>query len=345
MPLEEPVTSATFPARSSAIADAGYRCAAMGNVQRVRLVTFAELGEAPVEPAEPWRSPELWRTGAVVGDEVVDLTDQEVGLPAEMVDLLVGGQGALERATQAHRTGARRLSLEQVQLVAPVPRPPKVLAMGMNYAAHIAEMGRDAPEHQVWFNKQRTCVIGPGEAIEIPVVSDAVDYEGELAFVIGRTARRVPAEEAMAVVAGFTVMNDVSVRDWQWRAPTWTMGKSFDTHGPLGPWIVTADELGDPHRLRLRTWVNEELRQDGTTEDMVFGVGQMVELLSTACTLEPGDVVTTGTPPGVGASFSPPKWLVPGDVVRIEIEGIGTLENPVTDAGYAEPPRIAGTSA
>jgi 2-keto-4-pentenoate hydratase/2-oxohepta-3-ene-1,7-dioic acid hydratase in catechol pathway len=317
----------------------------MGNVQRVRLVTFAELGEAPVEPAEPWRSPELWRTGAVVGDEVVDLTDQEVGLPAEMVDLLVGGQGALERATQAHRTGARRLSLEQVQLVAPVPRPPKVLAMGMNYAAHIAEMGRDAPEHQVWFNKQRTCVIGPGEAIEIPVVSDAVDYEGELAFVIGRTARRVPAEEAMAVVAGFTVMNDVSVRDWQWRAPTWTMGKSFDTHGPLGPWIVTADELGDPHRLRLRTWVNEELRQDGTTEDMVFGVGQMVELLSTACTLEPGDVVTTGTPPGVGASFSPPKWLVPGDVVRIEIEGIGTLENPVTDAGYAEPPRIAGTSA
>ena len=315
---------------------------AVGSVLRMRLVTFTEIGESPAEPTEPWRSPELWRTGVVAGDEVVDLTDLVVGLPADMAELLVGGEGALERASQAHRTGARRLAVEQVQLLAPVPRPPKVLAMGMNYAAHVAEMGREPPEHQVWFNKQRTCVIGPGEAIEIPAASDAVDYEGELAFVIGRTARRVPADEAMAVVAGFTIMNDVSVRDWQSRAPTWTMGKSFDTHGPLGPWVVTADELGDPHRLRLRTWVNGELRQDGSTEDMVFGVGQMVELLSTACTLEPGDVVTTGTPPGVGASFQPPKWLVPGDVVRIEIEGIGTLENPVTGATQGAAARGAG---
>ena len=295
----------------------------------VRLVTFAEFDDGPVQPAEPWRSPDLWRTGVVIGDEVVDLTDQEVGLPGEMLELLVGGQGALERAGQAHRTGARRLSLEEVELVAPVPRPPKVLAMGMNYAAHIAEMGREPPEHQVWFNKQRTCVIGPGQAIEIPSVSDLVDYEGELAFVIGRPARQVTAAEAISVIAGFTVMNDVSVRDWQWRSPTWTMGKSFDSHGPLGPWIVTADELGDPQRLRLRTWVNGEQRQDGNTADMVFGIGEMVEHLSTACTLEPGDVVTTGTPPGVGAGFQPPKWLSDGDVVRIEIEGIGVLENPV----------------
>jgi 2-keto-4-pentenoate hydratase/2-oxohepta-3-ene-1,7-dioic acid hydratase in catechol pathway len=310
----------------------------------MRLVTFAELAASPVEPAEPWRSPELWRTGVVVGEEVVDLTDQEVGLPGEMAELLVGGQGALERAAQAHRTGARRLGVEEVQLVAPVPRPPKVLAMGMNYAAHVAEMGRETPEHQVWFNKQHTCVIGPGQAIEIPAASGAVDYEGELAFVIGRPARRVPADEAMAVIAGFTIMNDVSVRDWQWRSPTWTLGKSFDTHGPLGPWIVTADELGDPHRLRLRTWVNDDLRQDSTTQDMVFTVGEMVELLSTACTLEPGDVVTTGTPPGVGASFQPPKWLVAGDVVRIEIEGIGTLENPVVDASTGVVPRGTGTT-
>lgn len=305
----------------------------MGSVAVVRLVTFTERTEpteAPsADPAEPWRSAELWRTGVVHGDEVVDLSDPEVGLPVEMTDLLVGGEGALERARQAARSAARRFPLQSVELLAPVPRPPKVLAIGMNYAAHVDEMGRQPPEHQVWFNKQRTCVVGPGAAIEIPAVSDMVDYEGELAFVIGRPARHVAASDAVAFIAGFTVMNDVSVRDWQARSPTWTLGKSFDTHGPLGPWIVTADELGDPSGLRLRTWVNGELRQDATTDDMLFDCAAMVELLSTACSLEPGDVITTGTPPGVGAGFDPPRWLRPGDVVRIDIEGIGVLENPV----------------
>ncbi len=299
----------------------------------MRLVTFAEPPEAPTEPAEPWRSSDLWRVGVVVGDEVVDLTDTEVGLPGDMIELLVGGEGAMERAAQAPGTGARRLPLQQVQLLAPVPRPPKVLAIGLNYPAHITETGRERPEHQLWFNKQRTCVIGTGQPIEIPLVSEEVDYEGELAFVIGRPARRVPAEDAMSVIAGFTVMNDVSVRDWQWRAPTWTLGKSFDTHGPVGPWIVTRDEVPDPHHLGLRTWVNDELRQDGRTDDMIFKVSEMVEVLSTACTLEPGDVITTGTPPGVGVGFDPPRWLVPGDTVRVEIEGIGTLENPVVGPG------------
>ena len=296
----------------------------------MRLVTFTELETAePGDASEPWRSPELWRTGLLHDDEVVDLTDPAVDLPADMTELLVGGPGALERAATADRSKARRLALGEVRLLAPVPRPPKVLAMGMNYAAHVAELGREPPEDQVWFNKQRTCVIGPGTAIEIPAVSTMVDYEGELAFVIGRTARQVPAAEAQSVIAGFTVMNDVSVRDWQWRSPTWTMGKSFDTHGPLGPCLVTGDELGDPGSLQVRTWVNDELRQDGNTEDMLFDCAAMVELLSTACTLEPGDVVTTGTPPGVGASFDPPRWLLHGDVVRIEIERVGVLENPV----------------
>ena len=293
-------------------------------------MTFVEEKEQDVaDPAEPWRSAELWRTGVVVGDEVVDLTDDQVGLPADMGALLVGGEGAMARAAAAPASAARRAALEEVRLLAPVPRPPKVLAMGMNYAAHVAELGREPPEHQVWFNKQRTCVVGPGTPIEIPAASLMVDYEGELAFVVARHCRRVPAADAMSVIAGFTIMNDVSVRDWQWRSPTWTMGKSFDTHGPLGPWIVTPDELGGPSGRRLRTWVNGELRQDGSTDDMLFDCGAMVELLSTACTLEPGDVVTTGTPPGVGAGFDPPRWLVPGDVVRIEIEGIGALENPV----------------
>lgn len=307
--------------------------APLGSVNPVRLVTFAGSDAGPMlDPADPLRSAGLWRTGVVVGEEVVDLTDPEVGLPGEMNDLLALGEGGMARASAAAEGPARRLPLAEVRLLAPVPRPPTVLAIGMNYAAHVAEFGRTPPEHQVWFNKQRTCIVGPGEPIEVPAVSDQVDYEGELAFVIGRRCRNVPAAEAMSVIAGFTVMNDVSVRDWQWRTPTWTLGKSFDTHGPLGPWVVTSDEVGDPGRLRLRTWVNDELRQDGSTADMIFDCAAMVELLSTVCTLEPGTVISTGTPPGVGAAADPPRWLVPGDVVRIEVEGVGRLENPVVAA-------------
>jgi 2-keto-4-pentenoate hydratase/2-oxohepta-3-ene-1,7-dioic acid hydratase in catechol pathway len=292
----------------------------------MRLLSF-------VAPGRPDRSHRGARaaTGVLVDDEVVDLTDAVVGLPGDMADLLAAGPDAMVRAASAPSTAARRYPLAAVGLLAPVPLPPKVMGIGMNYATHVAEMGRPAPEHQVWFNKQRTCVISPGAAIEIPDASPQVDYEGELAFVIGRRSRHVTAADAPSVVAGFTVMNDVSVRDWQWRAPTWTMGKSFDTHGPLGPWLVTPDAVGDPHRLRVRTWVNDELRQDASTDDMIFSCWAMVEELSTVFTLEPGDVISTGTPAGVGASFDPPKWLVAGDTVRIEVEGVGVLENPVID--------------
>jgi 2-keto-4-pentenoate hydratase/2-oxohepta-3-ene-1,7-dioic acid hydratase in catechol pathway len=210
-----------------------------------------------------------------------------------------------------------------------VPRPPKVLGIGLNYAAHVAETGAARPEHQVWFNKQRTCVVGPEEAIVIPAVSGQVDYEGELAMVVGRRCHGLSAADAPGAVAGFTVLNDVSVRDWQYRVPTWTLGKSFDTHGPTGPWIVTADEIVDPQDLRLRTWVNDELRQDTSTGDMIFSCWEQLECLSTVFTLEPGDIISTGTPAGVGMSFDPPRWLVAGDVVRIDIEGVGTLTNPV----------------
>jgi 2-keto-4-pentenoate hydratase/2-oxohepta-3-ene-1,7-dioic acid hydratase in catechol pathway len=278
-----------------------------------------------VEPDEP----SVVRTGVIVDDEVVDLTDPAVGLPGTMTDFLVAGPAAIERAADALRSGARRLALDHVHLRPPVPHPVKVLGIGLNYAAHVAETGASRPEHQVWFNKQRTCVIGPGETIEIPEVSDQVDYEGELAMVIGRRCRHVPAAEAASVVAGFTILNDVTVRDWQWRTPTWTLGKSFDTHGPTGPWIVTGDEVGDPHRLRLRTWVNGDLRQDASTDDMIFSCWEQIEYLSTVFTLEPGDIISTGTPAGVGVGFDPPRWLVDGDVVRIEIERVGTLENPV----------------
>ncbi|HEY5025925.1 MAG TPA: fumarylacetoacetate hydrolase family protein [Acidimicrobiales bacterium] len=284
----------------------------------MRLVSFVE----PLEPS-------VVRTGVVLDGEVVDLTDPSVGLPGDMTDFLEAGPAAMERAAAAAATGARRLALDALRLRPPVPHPVKVLGIGLNYAEHVAETGASRPEHQVWFNKQRTCVIGPGEAIEIPRVSPQVDYEGELALVIGRRCRHVRAEDAASVVAGFTVLNDVTVRDWQWRTPTWTLGKSFDTHGPTGPWIVTGDEVGDPHRLRLRTWVNGDLRQDASTDDMIFSCWEQVEYLSTVFTLEPGDILSTGTPAGVGIGFDPPRWLVDGDVVRIDIERIGTLENPV----------------
>ena len=284
----------------------------------MRLVSFVHPGE-----------PSVIRTGVVVDAEVVDLTDPAVALPGDMTALLVSGIGALERAAAAADSGARRLPLAGVQLRPPVPHPAKVLGIGLNYAAHVAETGATPPAYQVWFNKQRTCVIGPGDAIEIPRVSAQVDYEGELAMVIGRRCRHVPAEQAASVVAGFTVANDVTVRDWQFRTPTWTLGKSFDTHGPTGPWIVTGDEIEDPHGLRLRTWVNGDLRQDASTDDMIFSCWEQIEYLSTVFTLEPGDVISTGTPAGVGTSFDPPRWLVEGDVVRIEIERIGTLENRV----------------
>jgi 2-keto-4-pentenoate hydratase/2-oxohepta-3-ene-1,7-dioic acid hydratase in catechol pathway len=223
-----------------------------------------------------------------------------------------------------------RRPLEQVRLLAPV-RPRKYLAIGLNYKDHIAESGLQAPEVPFFFNKQVTCVVGPGAAIHMPKVSNLLDYEAELAIVIGKRCRHVSVEGAREVIAGYTIANDVSVRDWQLRTPTMTIGKSFDTHGPLGPWIVTGDELGDPHKLGIRAFVNGEKRQDANTGEMVFNCFEQVSHLSEAFTLEPGDVIATGTPAGVGAARQPfPEGLLKiGDVVRIEIDGIGELQNTV----------------
>jgi len=263
------------------------------------------------------------------GGSLVDLTDPEVDLPGDMVALLEAGPEAMAVAGRAERSRARRFPISEVLLLAPVPVPPKFLGIGMNYRAHVAEMGREPPAHQYWFNKQRTCVVGPGHPIVVPPVSEQVDYEGELGIVIGRRAKGVPAARWLEVVAGFTVVNDVSVRDWQALSPTFTLGKSFDTHGPTGPFIVTPDEVGDAGDLRLRTWVNGELRQDSTTADLIFTCAEMIECLTTVFPLEPGDVLATGTPAGVGAGSTPPRWLRPGDTVRVEVDGVGVLENPV----------------
>jgi 2-keto-4-pentenoate hydratase/2-oxohepta-3-ene-1,7-dioic acid hydratase in catechol pathway len=216
-----------------------------------------------------------------------------------------------------------------VRLEAPILRPPKILGIGLNYAAHAAETGLDAPLVPTVFNKQSTAVTGPYDPIHLPRVSGKLDYEGELGFVVGRRCRHVPRDRAAEVIAGYLVVNDVSVRDWQRRSPTMTMGKSFDTHCPLGPWLTTPDEIADPHSLGLRTWVDGELRQDSSTKDLIYDCFALVEFLSTAFTLEPGDVISTGTPAGVGIGTKPPRFLQAGDVVRIEIEGLGQIENPV----------------
>jgi 2-keto-4-pentenoate hydratase/2-oxohepta-3-ene-1,7-dioic acid hydratase in catechol pathway len=225
-------------------------------------------------------------------------------------------------------------------LDAPVLRPPKFIGVGLNYADHVAESGIEPPAFPTIFNKQSTCVVGPTDDVHLPRASHVLDYEGEFAFVIGRRCRHVSRDDAPGVIAGYCVANDVTVRDWQLRIPTWTMGKSFDTHGPIGPWIVTPDEVGDPHRLRLRTYVNDELRQDSSTAELIFDCFTLVEHLSTAFTLEPGDVISTGTPSGVGIAAKPPRLLVAGDVVRSEIESIGTIENRVIDEP-ADTPFIA----
>ena len=267
--------------------------------------------------------------GVVTDDGIVDLSESAPELPAEMTALLAAGEPALRRAAAAASAARARIPLDSVRLAPPILRPPKFLAVGLNYADHVAEAGLETPKLPTIFNKQSTCVAGPTDPVHMPRVSSALDYEGELGFVVGRRCRHVPREHAHEVIAGYLVVNDVSVRDWQLRIPTWTMGKSFDTHGPIGPWITTADEVGDPHALRVRTWVNGELRQDSSTKNLIFDCFAIVEHLSTAFTLEPGDVVATGTPGGVGIAMKPPKLLSIGDVVRVEIDGLGTLENRV----------------
>jgi 2-keto-4-pentenoate hydratase/2-oxohepta-3-ene-1,7-dioic acid hydratase in catechol pathway len=265
----------------------------------------------------------ITRTGRLEGEEVVDLAAG--GLPAEMTALLEAGVEAAARAD------GPRLALAEVRLESPVLRPPKILAVGLNYADHVAETGMDRPKFPMIFNKQSTAASGPYAPFHRPKVSKALDYEGELAVVVGRRCRHVPRDRALDVVAGYCVANDVSVRDWQLRVPTMTMGKSFDTHCPLGPAIVTPDELGDGSGLDLRTFVNGEIRQQSNTRELIFDVAALIEHLSTAFTLEVGDVISTGTPGGVAVAMKPPQWLVPGDVVRIEIDGIGHIENTVIE--------------
>ena len=273
------------------------------------------------------------RIGAVLADAPVlaDLGAADPALPDDVGGLLAGGHDFVQQLGRLVAK-APRLALDEVRLEAPIPHPPSFLAVGLNYREHAAETGRDVQERSspVIFNKQTTCVTGPFDPIVIPrVAPEHVDYEGELGVVIGTRCRAVPVERAHEVVGGYLVVNDVSVRDWQYASNTWTMGKGWDTHGPIGPWLVTADELVDPHQLRIRTWVDGELRQDGSTADMIHNCWQLIAYLTTAFTLLPGTIITTGTPAGVGYTRDPPAVLHPGSRVAVEIDGIGRIDNPV----------------
>jgi 2-keto-4-pentenoate hydratase/2-oxohepta-3-ene-1,7-dioic acid hydratase in catechol pathway len=268
--------------------------------------------------------------GALRGDQIVPLDALAAEYPT-MLSIVAGGDAALAKVAALIEAATETTPLAEVRLLAPIERPGKYLAIGMNYRKHIAEaerLGQAAPTQQFWFNKQTTCIAGPFDDID-PGVTEKLDYEAELCAVIGRPAKGVSEADAPAHVFGYMVANDISARDWQTHSPTFTMGKSFDTHGPVGPWIVTADEVADPHALKLRCLVNGEVRQDSDTGQMVHNIWRQIAYLSTAFTLESGDLLATGTPSGVGIAMVPPQFLELGDVVRCEIDGIGAIENRV----------------
>src|SRR5208282_5368654 len=266
------------------------------------------------------------KLGAVKGDGVIDLTRRFPSLSDKAIELIQQWSEAKPQLEKIVSDSAPDAALSNVRLLAPLERPGKIMAIGLNYADHIKETGQKMPPHQIWFTKAVTSINGPFDPIELPIASAQVDYEAELVVIVGKRCKHVPKESAADVVFGYCAGNDVSVRDWQLRTPQWVLGKSFDTHAPIGPWIVTADEIGDPHTVGIRCLVNGELRQNSNTKYLVFSVFDQIAHLSTAMTLEPGDAIFTGTPGGVGLAMNPPKWLSAGDRVRVEIDRIGAIE-------------------
>ncbi|WP_322055321.1 fumarylacetoacetate hydrolase family protein [Paraburkholderia bannensis] len=270
--------------------------------------------------------------GAIDGDRVVPLASLDSAAPASIREVLAAGPALIQRFERALTDAPAGVPLAAVRLEAPIPDPQKYLAIGMNYHDHAEEAARAGikiPENQLWFNKQVTCITGPYDPIYKPRVSQKMDYEAELGVVIGKRCRYVSLEDAASVVGGYFVANDVTARDWQFKSPTFTLGKSFDSHGPIGPWITTADEIADPHALQMNLSVNGEPRQSASTGGMIYNIWQQIHELSQVMTLEPGDLIATGTCANVGIALG--KFLQPGDVVRVEIERLGHIENTVAD--------------
>jgi 2-keto-4-pentenoate hydratase/2-oxohepta-3-ene-1,7-dioic acid hydratase in catechol pathway len=277
--------------------------------------------------------------GAIMGEDIMNLPDLakrfNENFPETVEGFVNSGEPAMAAAedilkeVSSNRSEMVSTPIDEVTLLAPLTSPPKIICLGLNYTDHAKETGAEIPKDPVIFMKPRTAIIGPNEKIVKPSFVQFLDYEAELAIVIGKKAKNVSASEAKNYVFGYTVFNDVSARDIQFGDGQWTRGKSFDTFAPIGPWITTKNQLRDTGNLAVRTWVNGKLRQDGTTKNMVFNVEEIVHQLSRVMTLEPCDIIATGTPAGVGMAMKPPTWLKNGDVVKVEVEGIGFLENPV----------------
>jgi 2-keto-4-pentenoate hydratase/2-oxohepta-3-ene-1,7-dioic acid hydratase in catechol pathway len=278
---------------------------------------------------QTWAGP---RAAVQVGDGFVDVHAVDAQLPPTVRQLLEGGSALLAAAAEAaRRPGVFTYTGKDVKFLAAVHDPRKIVCVGLNYKDHAAESGSPIPKDPVLFSKYATALVGHNENIVLPAVSQEVDYEAELVIVIGKKGRNVPVASALEYVAGYTCGHDVSARDWQLKkdGKQWMVGKTFDTFAPVGPVVVTADEAPDPHTLRIQLRLNGNTMQDSNTSQLIFSVGQVVSYLSLVFTLEPGDLIFTGTPPGVGVARKPPVYLKGGDVCEVEIEGLGVLRNPV----------------
>jgi len=280
----------------------------------MRLVTFQRPGGAP----EP---------GVLLADDTA-ASLSALGYP-DLIAVLAAGAAARARIGELLAAGPVPVPLSAVKLLAPIPRPPKLICVGLNYRDHALESKMEIPQVPTIFNKFPNVVIGPGDPIILPSNSTKPDYEAEFAFVIGTGGRRIPAARWQDHVAGYTIVNDVSARDFQMATTQWMMGKTFDTFAPMGPWLVTADEIPDPHALDISLAIGGEVLQSSNTRELIFRIPELVAFISSVVTLEPGDVVSTGTPSGVGFARKPPRWLRAGDEVAIRVAGLGELRNPV----------------
>ncbi len=286
----------------------------------MKLITFARND-----------SPTTLRLGALRGTAAIDLHQLDARIPGDMLSFLAGGDAAMDLAAKALAAATHTDELAQgsYTLKAPIPRPGKIICIGLNYRDHAKESGQAVPEFPTVFAKYANTVIGPGEPVVIPRLTDNVDYEAEFGFVIGKRARHVSEADALSYVAGYLPLNDISARDFQMRTSQWTLGKTFDAFMPMGPALTTADEIPDPHNLDISLTIGGVVLQKSNTRELVFNVNQLINVLSGVMTLEPGDIVSTGTPSGVGAARTPKRWILPGETVTVEIARLGTLSNPV----------------
>jgi 2-keto-4-pentenoate hydratase/2-oxohepta-3-ene-1,7-dioic acid hydratase in catechol pathway len=284
----------------------------------MRLLTFETEGKS--------------RTGAISNSQVFDLNALNTDIPADMLSFLMGGSATFDAARSVVEKGEGGIDAGDLRVLAPISNPEKVICIGLNYADHAAESGMAVPSEPVVFSKFASSIVGPTDPIEAPRSSTKLDYEAELVVVVGKSGRHISEANALDHVAGYTVGHDVSARDYQLEKPAgqWTLGKTFDTFAPIGPHIVSKDEIPNPHDLGIRCILNGETVQDSNTQELIFRIETLISYLSHVFTLSPGDLIFTGTPPGVGMGRDPQLWLKPGDTVVCEIDGIGRITNSVT---------------